>query len=101
MVTGFKACLGVPRHPTNIDSFIAEALLPVAGRHDNLLDLAFDVSDEDQFVALRFLQVCGVNRFGHILSAVLFDATATFCAQRDAAITKTLGAIQGIPLDLA
>ena len=52
VVTGFKVCLGVTRHPSNNDSFIAEALLPVAGRHDNLLDLVFAACDEDPFVAL-------------------------------------------------
>ena len=100
VVTGFKACLGVPKHPTNHDSFIAEALLPVAGRHNNLLDLFYAVSDEAPFAPLRLLQVCGVNIFGHILSAVPPDVTATFCAQRDAAIGATLGAIQGIPVDM-
>jgi hypothetical protein len=100
VVTGFKACLGVPKHPTHNDSFIAEALLPVAGRHDNLLDLFSAVFEEAPFAPLRLLQVCGVNRFGHILRAVPPDATATFCAQRDAAIGATLGAIQRIPVDL-
>ncbi len=93
--------MGVPIHPTNIDSFIAEALLPVAGRHDSLLNLISAVFDEDPFVALILLQVCGVNRFGHILSVVPADATTTFCVQRDAAIAATLGAIPGIPANLA
>ena len=39
----------------------------MARRHDNLLDMVADVADEDPFAALRHLQVCGVNRLGHIL----------------------------------
>ncbi len=66
VVSGFKACLGVPRHPTNDNSFIADALRPLGKRHDNLLDLVAYVSEEDPFGALRLMQVCGVNRFGHV-----------------------------------
>jgi len=68
IVPGFKACLGVPRHPSNCDAFIKDALLPLAQRHDNLLDLVNKVFDEDPFATLRLLQVCGVNKFGHVLS---------------------------------
>ncbi len=75
---GFKACRGVPRHPTNEDSFIDEALEPVARRHDNLLDPVVVVSDEDPFAALRLLQVCGVNKSGHILSGVLPDSSTAY-----------------------
>jgi hypothetical protein len=99
-VIGFKACLGVPRHTTNNDFIIAEALRPVPRRHDNLLDLVYVVFDEDPFVALRLLQVCSLNRFGHILSTVPPSATANLCAHRDAAIAATMGAIHGIPVDL-
>ncbi len=52
VVTVFKACLGVPRHPTNSGSSIDESLLPVAGLHDSLLDSVSVISDEDPFVAL-------------------------------------------------
>ena len=71
IVLGFMACLGVPRHPTCDEKFITAALEPVALPHDSLLELAADVSDEDPLAALRLLQVCGINTFGHILSAVL------------------------------
>jgi hypothetical protein len=38
VVQGFKACLGVPRYPTNDGDFILSALDHVASRHDILLD---------------------------------------------------------------
>jgi hypothetical protein len=93
VVTGFKVCLGVPRHPTNEDSFIATVLEYVARRHDNLLERVANVLDEDLFTTLRLLQLCGVNKFGDILSVVPPDASYTFCDQRDGAITAALGAI--------
>jgi hypothetical protein len=58
VVTGFKACLGVPRHPNNNISFIADALGPFGSKHDNLLDLVASISEEeDPFGALRLMQV--------------------------------------------
>ena len=95
VVTGFKAYLGVPRHPTNDPSFIDDVLGPMNSR----LDLVAFVSDEDPFGALRLLHVCGVNRFGHVLSAVPPGVTTTFCGQRDAAVSSALSAIQGFPVD--
>jgi hypothetical protein len=65
----------------------------------NLLELVTYVSNEHPFAALSLLQVCGVKRFGHILSVVPPRSLATFCEQRDATITTTFGAIQGIPVD--
>jgi hypothetical protein len=65
----------------------------------NLLDLVADVADEDPFDALRLLQVFGVNKFGHILSAVPPNATIAFCSERDTTIADALGAIHGIPVD--
>ena len=56
-------------HPTNNDTFVLNALEPVARRYESLLDLIADISDEDPFVALRLLHVYGVNMFSHILSA--------------------------------
>ena len=60
---GFKACLGVPMHPTSDDTFVLNDLEHVAQRHDSLLDLIADNNDQDPFVALRLLQVCLVNKF--------------------------------------
>ncbi len=99
IVPSFKACLGVPRHPSNCDSFIKAALSPLAQRHDDLLDLVEVVSEEDPFAALRLLQVCAVNMCGHVLSAVPPENTATFCEERDVAVAVTLGVIHGTPVD--
>jgi hypothetical protein len=66
IVTGFSACLGVPRHPSNDPEFISNSLALLGVRHDRLLDLIEDLATEDPFAGLRLLQVCGVNRFGHI-----------------------------------
>jgi hypothetical protein len=55
VVSGFKACLDVPRHAKNCKAFINEALQSMARRHDSLLDLVADVADEDPFVVLRLL----------------------------------------------
>ena len=50
IVHGFKACLGVPRHPSNDGEFILDSLSlrQVAYRHDILLELVEDVSEEDR-----------------------------------------------------
>ena len=72
-----------------------------AKRHDNLLELITHISEEDPLLALRLLQVRGVNKFGHILSIVTPETSADFCAQPDAAIIATFGAIQGILVDPA
>ena len=101
VVTGCKACMGVPKHPSSCYAFITTALQPLARRHDTLLDLVAYVSDEDPFASLRLLQVCGVNRFGHVLNIVPPDIiTTAFCEERDAAIATALGAIHGIPVDI-
>ena len=63
------------------------------------MDLIADISDETPFVALRLLQVCGANKFGHILSDVPPGSSAYFCAQRDEAIYSAFVAIQGLPVD--
>jgi len=79
VVQGFKACLGAPRHPTNDGDFIMSALDLVVSRHDSLLDLISDVAEEDPCAALGLLQICGVNKFGHIISAVPPEMFAGFC----------------------
>jgi len=68
VVTGFSACLGVPRHPLNDSEFILASLARLGERHDRLLDLIEEIATEDPFASLRLLQVCGVNRFGHIIN---------------------------------
>ncbi len=52
---GFKACLGVSRHPVADGDFIVNALRHVADLHSNLLELVADVSEEDPFAAIRLL----------------------------------------------
>ena len=52
LVEGFRACLGVPRYPTNGGSFISAALLPPTNRHDALLDPVSGVSEEDPLLLL-------------------------------------------------
>jgi hypothetical protein len=93
--------MGVPRHPTNKDSFIVDAMETVAKRHDNLMDLVVVVSEEDPFAALRLLQVGGVNRFDHISSVVPPNSSVAFCDRRDGEIIAALGTIQGIQVDHA
>ncbi len=62
--------LGVPMHPSNCDAFIKAAQNRLAQRYDGLLDLVEAASEEDPFVTVCLLQVCGVNKFGHVLSTV-------------------------------
>ncbi len=61
--------------------------------HDRLLDLTEEVSDEDPFAALRLLQTSGIERFGHVLSAVLSNMVGKFIAARDEAIAATFSSI--------
>ncbi len=57
VVTGFKSCLGVPPHHTNDQVFITDALHDLGVKHDRLLNLVEEVSDEDPFVAHKQVQV--------------------------------------------
>ena len=66
-------------------------------RHDRLLDLVEDIADEDPIAALRLRQVCGVNRFGHLISAVPPHQIQDFATARDDAITFTFATIQQEP----
>ena len=63
MVIGFSSCLGVPRHASSDPTFTTSALANIGLSNDRLLDLVEYVGEEDPFVALRLLQVCGVQRF--------------------------------------
>ena len=92
--------MGVPKHSTNDEDFIQEALEPVARRHDNLLELVAIVFIEDPLAALSLLQVRGINRFGDILIAVPPESSATFYAHRDASITEAFEIIHGLLVDL-
>jgi hypothetical protein len=65
--------------------------------HDRLLDFTEEVSDEDPFAALRLLQTCGIQRFGHVLSAVPPDLVREFAAPRDETISSTFATIHQSP----
>jgi hypothetical protein len=56
IVEGFKACLGVPRHHENDKEFIMDSLRQVGDRHDSLLELVGDVSEETH------LRRCGSSK---------------------------------------
>jgi len=94
VVSGFKSCLGVPRHHTNDQVFITAALYDLGVKHDRVLDQVEEVSDEDSFAVLRLLQVCGVSRFGHVLSVVPPAYAVYFARRRDEAVAATLATIQ-------
>ena len=71
VVSGFSSCLVVPRRFSNDNVFITEALHDFGVKQDRIMDLAEEISEEDDpFAALRLLHVCGVTRFGHVLNAV-------------------------------
>jgi len=93
VVAGFKSCLGVPRHFDNDPVFLHEALQAIGSTHDRLLDLTEEIADEDPFAALRLLQTCGINRFGHVPSAVPPPLVAAFARERDESIATTFATI--------
>ncbi len=97
VVHGFQSCLGVPRHPTNDPEFISNSLQKIGEAHDRLLDLTEEVSDEDPFAALRLLQTCGIQRFGHVLSAIPPDLVREFAVARNEAISWTFATFQQSP----
>jgi len=63
--------LGIPHHNRMCVDFITKAMRKPAPRHDRLLLLVKDIAEEAPITALRLLQVCGVNMFGHVISTVL------------------------------
>jgi len=92
----------VPRHPLNDLEFISNSLARLGERHDRLLDLIEDVATEDPFASLRLLQVCGVNRFGHIISVVPPPLVLHFATTRDEEVSSTFASIQqASPPDLS
>ena len=65
-----------------------------AARHDRLLDLVREIAEDAPLTALRLLQVCGVNRFGHVSSTVPPLIIRPFAEARDAAVVSCFEAIQ-------
>jgi hypothetical protein len=98
MVPGFSSCLGVPRHVSDDHAFVTSAHTNISIRHDRILDLVEDIPDEDPLATLqRLLQVCGVNRFGNLISVVPPPLIHDFAAARDDVVTSTFAAIQQEP----
>ena len=73
--------------------FINKALRKLAARHDRLLYLDRDIAEDDPLTALRLLQVCGVNRFGHVIFAVPPAIIRQFAESCDAAVVRCLEAV--------
>ncbi len=97
MITSFTSCPVVSRHAFNDFVFFNSALTNIGIRQDRLMDLVEDVADEDPFAALRLLQVCGVQCFGHIITSVPPPLVRDFATARDEAVASTLVAIQQEP----
>jgi hypothetical protein len=94
VVIGFSSCLGVPRHASSDPTFTTSALANIGLSNDRLLDLVEYVGEEDPFVALRLLQVCGVQRFGHIISIV---PPPWFATSHDETVVASFASIQQEP----
>jgi len=61
------------------------------------VDLVVAVADEDPFAALRLLQICGVQRFGHIISAIHPVLVAEIARSRDEDVQATFAAFRQEP----
>jgi hypothetical protein len=90
LVHGLETCLGVPRHRLMCANFVARAMRKPAARHDRLLLTAKGIAEEAPLTALRLLQVCGVNRFGHVISAVPPAIIRHFAEESDTAAVRCL-----------
>jgi hypothetical protein len=64
-----------------------------AARHDRLLLLAKYIAEEAPLTALRLLHVCGVNKFGHGISAVPPAIIRLFAEARDATVVHCMEAV--------
>ena len=97
LVLGFSSCLGVPRHVFDDSAFVTSALTNLGVRHNRVLDLVEDITDEDPFVTLWLLQVCGLSRFGHIIGVVPPSPIHDFATARDDVVTSAFAAFQQEP----
>jgi len=50
--------------------------------------VTLDIAEEALLTALRLLQVCGVNWFGHVIFVVTSSIIRPFAAARDTAVVK-------------
>ncbi len=71
-------------------NFIAKAMRKLAARHDRLLLMAKGIAEEAPLTALRLLQVCGVNRFGHVISVVPPAVIRHFAEERNTTVVQCL-----------
>ena len=88
LVQGLEACLGIPRHRQMCTDFINKTIRKPATRHGRLLNLVKDIAEDDPLTGLRLLHVCGVNRFGHVISAVLPAIIRQIAESRDATVAR-------------
>ena len=93
LCTALKICLGLPRHRQMCADFITKAMRKPVARHDRLLRLAKNIVVEAPLTALRLLQLCGVKRFEHVISAVPPAIICMFAEARDATVVQCLEAI--------
>ena len=64
-------------------------------KHDKLLDLVEEMSNGDNFATVnKLLQLCGVSRIGHVLSAVSPACVVDIARGRDEALESNLATIQ-------
>ena len=63
-------------------------------KHDRLLDLVEEISDEDPFATLNLRQVCGVSRFGHVICVFPPSCVVDFARGRDEEVAATLVTMQ-------
>eukprot|EP00873_Tetraselmis_striata_P009583 jgi/Tetstr1/429847/TSEL_019714.t1 len=100
LVTGFRRCLGVPRHRKLDPTFVRDALRRPAARQDAILLMAREIADAGHIHAsLRLVQVCGVKRFAHLLRGLPPESLAEFMLERDAAVRSTLAHIMDLTGD--
>ena len=70
LVLGLVAWLGIPRHRAMCVDFISKAMQKSLARHDRLLRPNDEVVVEAPLATYSLIHVCGVNKFGHVISSV-------------------------------
>ena len=88
VVEGLEACLGIPRHRNMCVDFIPKAMRKPAARLDRLLALVKNITEDAPLTALRLLQVCGVSKFGHVISIVPPAIIRPFAEARDTSVFR-------------
>ena len=93
LVQGLEAYLGISRHRRRCVDIITKAMKKPAARHDRLLSMTRNIAEDAPLTALRLLQVCCVDKFGHVISTVPPEIIRPFAEARDAAVVHCLEAI--------